>query len=100
MYAPTYAPRFMSKVRPLLRLLALAAFFGSLGWWAAAGAHRGWSMDRVPVTQIDEITEIEYITYEDRFVPGLDVLLIASITALVLIGASFFFRPSSKTIQP
>lgn len=90
----------MSKVRPLLRLLAVVAFLGPLGWWAATGAHRGWSMHRVPVTQIDEITEIEYTTYEERFVPGLDVLLIANITALLLTGASFLFRPSSKSIQP
>jgi hypothetical protein len=91
----------MSKVRPLLRLLAVVACLGPLAWWTAAGAHRGWSMDRVPVTQIDEITEIEYITYEDRFVPGLDVLLIGNAAALLLIGASFFFRPSAaQSIQP
>ena len=86
----------MSKVRPLLHLFAVAAFLGPLGWWAATGAHRGWSMNRVPVTQIDETTAIEYITYKERFVPGLDTLLIGSIAAIVLIGGSFFFRSSSS----
>lgn len=86
----------MSKVRPLLLFFAVVALLGPLAWWAATGAHRGWSMNRVPVAQIDEITEIEYITYEERFVPGVDTLLIGGVASLALIGGSFFFRSSSS----
>jgi hypothetical protein len=63
-------------------------------WWLISGANRGWTMNRVPVVQIDEITEIQYTTYEERLVPGIEFLGGALLFALILIGISFF--PRSK----
>ncbi len=64
----------MSVLRLPLRLLALLSLLITVVYWSSTGAHRGWSMDKVPVQQVDEITGLEYTSYEDRFVPGIDVL--------------------------
>jgi hypothetical protein len=77
--------RTIAAWRVLLRgagvLLALFVFC----FWAAKGYHRGWTQNQVPVKQIDPITEIEFVTYEKRFVPGLDYL-----AAGVLLGTALF----------
>lgn len=47
---------------------------GTVAFWALKGAHRGWSQNQVPTKQTDEITGIEFVTYEQRFVPGVEFL--------------------------
>lgn len=87
--------------RPLqrgLRVIALVVLVAAAGFWAAKGAHRGWSMDQVPVKQTDEVTGLEYVTYEDRYVPGVDFLGLAGGLAAGLFAVSFFVQ--RKTIQP
>ncbi|MCC5022845.1 MAG: hypothetical protein J6386_08655 [Candidatus Synoicihabitans palmerolidicus] len=42
-------------------------------------------MDKVPGQLVDEITGIEYTKYEDRFIPGIDVL------AGGIVGAGIIF---------
>ncbi len=79
-------------MRRALRLLALVVLAGTLGLWAATGAHRGISKNRVEVRTLDEITGIEQITYEERFVAGYDTLAIGGAVALVVAGMSFAFR--------
>lgn len=88
----------MSKALPLIcRALAALILAGVLAAWIAGGAHRGWSMDQVPLKKTDEVTGLEYVEYEDRFVAGLDVLAGGIGAAVVLFGASFLFRkPESK----
>lgn len=86
-----------SRLRSLTRWAALALFAGTVIFWVAKGAHRGWSQNRVPIPQTDEITGIEYITYEERFVPGVDVLFAGTAAAAALLAVSFFLR--SKTIH-
>lgn len=80
-----------------LRLLAVAILVAANAWWIAAGANRGWTKNQVPVTFMDEVTGISGTAYEDRFVPGLDWLGSAWLTAGVLAGASLFGR---KPIKP
>jgi hypothetical protein len=80
-----------------LRLLALLLALASLGFWAAKGAHTGWSQDRVPVKQLDEVTGLEQITYEDRYVPGLDFLGGGLALAGLLAGVSLFVRNQNKS---
>lgn len=63
----------MTPVR-LLFVAALLVALATGGFWAARGAHRGWTQDRVPVKSVDEVTGLEHITYEDRYVPGVDFL--------------------------
>jgi hypothetical protein len=87
----------MLSPRPLLRSLAGLTVLGATAYWWFAGAHRGWSMHRVPVPAVDEITGLEYVLYEDRFVPGVEYLAGAVVVALLLHGLSFLFR---STYQP
>jgi len=85
-----------SGLRLATRWLALVVLLATVIFWAVKGAHRGWSQDRVPVPQVDEITGIEYVTYEERFVPGVDMLAGGIGAALALFAISFFFRPKPQ----
>jgi hypothetical protein len=86
-----------SRTRLIFRLLASFCLLFTVVFWANKGAHTGWSMDRVPVPQLDEITGIEYVTYDDRFVPGVDWLAGGIGLAALLFVTSLFFR--SKPTQ-
>ena len=79
-------------MRKILRLLAAAILVAAVGFWLAKGAHWGWSQNKVPKKTLDEITGIEQVTYEDRFVPGFEFLGGAVIVTGALTVASFFFR--------
>ena len=69
-------------------MVALVAIVG----WFALGAHRGWTRTSVEVRTLDEVTGIEKIDYQKRFVPGVELLGGALLAAMVLAGASLFFR--------
>lgn len=79
------------------RLLALVVVLAAVGAWLAAGASRGWTKTSVATKAVDEVTGLEGITYEKRFVPGLDFLGGSLLSAGVLAGASFLFRKKSST---
>jgi hypothetical protein len=79
-------------VKKILRLLAATLIIGTLGYWAATGANRGWTKTSVPKKTLDEITGIEGVSYEKKFVPGADFLACAVAAAGVLALVSFFFR--------
>ncbi|WP_438479192.1 hypothetical protein [Oleiharenicola lentus] len=81
-----------SPVRKFLRILAALVAIGIVGFWFAKDGRTGWSQDRVPVNQKDEITGIDYVTYEERFVPGIDTLGAGLGVAAALFVLSFFFR--------
>jgi hypothetical protein len=83
-------------VRKLLRTLAALVALGGLVLWLATGANRGWTKNRVEKRTVDEVTGIEGITYEDRFVPGVDFLGGILVGAAVLAGVSFLFRKRDK----
>jgi hypothetical protein len=79
-----------------LRLVAAMLAAGSIIFWAAAGANRGWTKTSVPRKMVDEVTGIEGVSYEKRFVPGVDFLGAALAGAGILAGASFLFRTKPK----
>lgn len=85
-------------MRRALQLLAALVILAAAITWAATGANRGWTKTSVPVKTLDPVTQIEAINYQPKFLPGVDFLGGAFIGAVVLAGASLFFR-KSKTNQ-
>jgi len=81
----------------ILRIIALVLALAAAGTWLATGANRGWTKTSVPVKTVDEITGIEAVNYERRFVPGLEFLGAALLGASLLAGASFLFRDKPTT---
>jgi hypothetical protein len=88
----------MPPLKRLLLVSVLAVLAATAGYWAAKGAHTGWSQNRVPVSKTDEVTGIVFTAYEDRFVPGIEVLGAGGLAATCLLVAAIFVRskkPSS-----
>jgi hypothetical protein len=83
-------------MKRLLRFLAIVLVVGALGAWLATGMNRGWTKTSVPKKTVDEVTGIEGVTYEKKFVPGVDFLGAAVAGGVVLTGLSFFFRTKNK----
>jgi hypothetical protein len=80
-----------------LRLLALVIALAAAGTWLATGAGRGWTKTSVAKKTVDEVTGLEGITYEKRFVAGLDFLGAGLAGAGLLAVSSLFFRKPSTT---
>ena len=76
-------------MRKALRVIAAIMLLGSVLFWAVAGANRGWTKTSVPHTNLDPVTGIEGISYESKFVPGLDFLACAGAASLLPAGMSF-----------
>jgi hypothetical protein len=85
-------------VKKNFRLAAVILVLVAAGYWAAAGANRGWTKTSVPRKTLDDVTGIEGVRYEKRFVPGLDFLALTLAGAGFLAGVSLFLRP--KTHEP
>lgn len=79
-------------MRPVLRIAAVLLAAATFFWWSGKGRNTGWTKDRVAVEKVDEITEITYTEYEDRFVPGVEYLAAGGAAAVLLIGLSFLRR--------
>ena len=79
-----------------LRIIALVLIVGAIAFWAAAGANRGWTKTRVPEKVVDEVTGLEGVQWQDKFVPGVDFLGAALLGAGILAGISIFVPAKSK----
>jgi hypothetical protein len=79
-----------------LRIIAAVLVVGAIAFWAATGANRGWTKTRVPKKVVDEVTGLEGIQWQDKFVPGVDFLGAALLGAGFLAGVSFFVPAKSK----
>jgi hypothetical protein len=79
-----------------LRILASALPVAAIAVWLATGINRGWTKTAVPIKKLDEVTGIEGIEYQSRFVPGVDFLAAAVLGSGTLLAASFLFRPKQK----
>jgi hypothetical protein len=79
-----------------LRIIAALLVVGAIVSWAAAGANRGWTKTRVPQKVVDEVTGLEGIQWQNRFVPGVDFLGAAFFGAVILTGISIFVPAKSK----
>ena len=80
-----------------LRCLALVVLAAALVYWLATGMNRGWTRTSVPIQTPDPVTGLEGITWENRFVPGVDFLGAATLGAGVLAGVSFLFRTKNPS---
>jgi hypothetical protein len=78
------------------RIIAAVLVIGAIAFWVAAGANRGWTKTRVPKKVVDEITGLEGIQWQEKFVPGVDFLGAALLAAGILTGISFLSRAKSK----
>ena len=78
------------------RIIAAVLVVGAIAFWVAAGANRGWTKTRVPKKVMDEVTGLEGIQWQDKFVPGVDFLGAALLGAGFLAGVSFFVPAKSK----
>jgi hypothetical protein len=83
-------------VKKALRILAVIIVLAAAGFWLATGANRGWTKTSVPIKTLDEVTGIEGVTYQKKFVPGVDFLAAGIGSAVLLMGTSFLFRTKSN----
>ena len=83
-------------MKKTLRLVATILVVGSIAFWLAAGANRGWTKTHVPRKVVDEVTGLEGVQWQNKFVPGVDFLAAAFLGAGILAGISFFVRTKSK----
>ena len=79
-------------MKKILQILALVVVLAAAITWLATGANRGWTKTSVPVKTLDDVTGIEGITYQKKFLPGVDFLGAAVVVAGALAGTSFLFR--------
>ena len=73
-------------------MLSLFILLAAVGFWAAKGANRGWTINNIPHETLDPVTGLTGVTYEKGFIPGWDFLALAAFTAGGLAAASFLFR--------
>ena len=79
-----------------IRLIAAVLVAGSVAFWAAGGANRGWTKTKVPVKTVDATTGLEGVQWQEKFVPGVDFLAAALLAAGILAGISFLSPAKSK----
>ena len=79
-------------MKRILQSVALLVVLAAAVIWLATGANRGWTKTSVPVKTLDQVTGIEGISYQPKFLPGVDFLGAAFAAAGVLAGASLLFR--------
>ena len=89
-------PIISSALRLILRILALVLILASTAFWISTGSHTGFSKDRVEISKVDPITQIEYVDYEERFVLGVEYLTLAYGLGIIGFGLSFAFRRKAK----
>ena len=86
-------------MRRILQLLAVLVLLAAGTTWLGTGAHRGWTKTSLMVKTLDPVTGIDGISYEKKFLPGVDFLGAAGGGAALLAVASLFFR-KPKSNQP
>lgn len=80
-----------------IQMLAIVLALASVALWLAMGANTGWTKNRVQVRTLDPVTELEQVEWQDKFVPGLELLGGGLAVAGVLFIGSFFVRKQTKT---
>ena len=86
-------------MKRILQLMAVLVLLVAGTTWLATGANRGWTKTSVIVKTLDPVTEIEGITYQKKFLPGVDFLAGSALLAGVLGTTSLFFRKKKLPTQ-
>jgi hypothetical protein len=68
-------------------------------FWAAAGWNPGWTKTQIPLKQIDEVTGIEFVTYKQHFMPGVELLALGVFVALCLFTITFVRRQPKPSLK-
>jgi len=79
-------------MRDLLRILALTLIAVSLMAWLSLGPNLGWTKTSVTKWRQDPVTDLPGPVIEKRFVPGIDLLAICMVSAVVLFSISLLKR--------
>jgi TRAP-type C4-dicarboxylate transport system permease small subunit len=79
-------------VKIILRILAAVVLIGAVAFWAAKGAHHGWTINNIEHYTTDPVTGLTGVTYEKGFIPGYDFLAMAALIAGAMTSASFLFQ--------
>lgn len=86
-------------MKRILQILAVLVLLAAGTTWLVTGANRGWTKTSVAVRTLDPVTEIEGITYQKKFLPGVDFLGAAFGVAVLLAVTALFFRNKNKPTQ-
>jgi hypothetical protein len=86
----------MQSVRTLLRVVAVTIIVSAGITWFAFGGHPGWTKTSVPVKTVDEVTGIEAVAYEKRFVPGIDFFAAAVLLSGLVFSLRFILPKQTK----
>lgn len=87
-------PTGIAAWRVLFRMLGGFLALFCFAFWAAAGWNRGWTKTQIPIKQVDDITGIEFVTYKDHFMPGVELLALGVFFSLTLVAITFIRRKS------
>jgi hypothetical protein len=85
-------------MRTTFRLAALFVALVTLVLWLFGGPNTGFTKTSVPVNTIDPVTDQEIITWDKRFLPGVEFLGGGLLVGAVLFGVSFFFRKNTSPV--
>lgn len=83
-------------MKRLLKILGVVLMVASISLWAAFGANRGWTKTSVPITTVDEVTGIEAISYQKRFLPGVELLGAGILAGGLLLSISLLIRKNQE----
>ena len=83
-----------------LHIMSVVLALAAVSTWIFLGANRGWTRTSVASKTVDEVTGIEAIQYQKRFVPGVDFLGGALLLSGFLAAASFFLTNQKQNIPP
>jgi len=84
-------------MKRVLQLLAVLVLLAAGVTWLTTGASRGWTKTSVMVRTPDPVTGLDGISYEKKFIAGVDFLGAAAAGAGLLAGTSLFFRNKKPT---
>jgi hypothetical protein len=84
--------RFFVRMRVVLRLVALFLALVALVLWLFGGPNTGRTKTTEMVKSSDLMTGREIVSWETRFLPGLDFLGAGMLGAAAVFGTSFLVR--------